>query len=84
MRFLLTLIFILILGSCLGQDTISNSIDTMRYGDVIYLYKSSQIVERIHMKGGQIDIKVLYIYKDGVLVRREWWQRGKRISYTLE
>jgi hypothetical protein len=36
------------------------------------------------MKGDQIDIKVIYIYKDGMLLRREWWQRGKRISYTLE
>jgi hypothetical protein len=36
------------------------------------------------MKGGQIDIRVVYVYKEGVLVRREWWQRGKRISYTLE
>jgi hypothetical protein len=80
MRFLLTLIFILILGSCLGQDTI----DTVRYGDVIYLFKKDVLVERLHMKGGQIDIKVIYVYKDGVLVRREWWQKGKRISYTLD
>ena len=70
MRFLLTLIFILILGSCLSQDTLVNSVDTVRYGDVIYLFKKDVLVERSHMKGGQIDIKVLYIYKDGVLVRR--------------
>jgi hypothetical protein len=80
MRFLLTLIFILILGTCLGQDTI----DTVRYGDVIYLFKKDVLVERLYMKGDQVDIKVIYIYKDGVLLRREWWQRGKRISYTLE
>ena len=87
MRFLLTLIFILILGSCLGQDTIVtvvNSVDTMRYGDVIYLFKKDVLVERLHMKGDQVDIKVIYVYKDGVLVRREWWQKGKRISYTLD
>jgi hypothetical protein len=80
MRFLSTLIFALTFGICLGQDTI----DTVRYGDVIYLFKKDVLVERLHMKGGQIDIKVIYVYKDGVLVRREWWQKGRRISYTLE
>ena len=81
MRFLSTLIFILILGSCLSQDTL---VDTMRYGDVIYLFKKDVLIERLHMKGGQIDIKVIYVYKDGVLIRREWWQRGKRISYVMD
>jgi hypothetical protein len=80
MRFLSTFIFALTFGICLGQDTI----DTMRYGDVIYLFKKDVLVERLHMKGDQVDIKVIYVYKDGVLVRREWWQKGKRISYTLE
>jgi hypothetical protein len=80
MRFLSTLIILLITNYCLAQDTI----DTVRYGDVIYLFKKDVLVERLHMKGGQIDIKVIYVYKDGVLVRREWWQKGKRISYTLE
>ena len=80
MRFLSTLIILLITNYCLAQDTI----DTVRYGDVIYLFKKDVLVERLHMKGGQIDIKVIYVYRDGVLVRREWWQRGKRISYTLD
>jgi hypothetical protein len=84
MRFLSTLILTLVISSCLSQDTISNSVDTVRYGDVIYLFKKDVLIERLHMKGGQIDIKVIYVYKDGVLIRREWWQRGKRISYTLE
>jgi hypothetical protein len=84
MRFLSTLILTLVISSCLSQDTISNSVDTVRYGDVIYLFKKDVLIERLHMKGGQIDIKVIYVYKEGVLVRREWWQRGKRISYTLE
>jgi hypothetical protein len=61
-----------------------NSVDTVRYGDVIYLFKKDVLVERLHMKGGQIDIKVIYVYKDGVLIRREWWQRGKRISYVMD
>jgi hypothetical protein len=80
MRFLSTLIFTLVIGTCLGQDTL----DTVRYGDVIYLFKKDVLVERLHMKGDQVDIKVIYVYKDGVLVRREWWQKGKRISYTLD
>jgi hypothetical protein len=80
MRFLSTLIILLITNYCLAQDTI----DTVRYGDVIYLFKKDVLVERLHMKGDQVDIKVIYVYKDGVLVRREWWQKGKRISYTLD
>jgi hypothetical protein len=84
MRFLSTLILTLVISSCLSQDTISNSVDTVRYGDVIYLFKKDVLVERLHMKGDQIDIRVIYIYKEGVLLRREWWQRGKRISYTID
>jgi hypothetical protein len=80
MRFLSTLILTLVISSCLSQDTL----DTVRYGDVIYLFKKDVLVERLHMKGGQIDIKVIYVYKDGVLIRREWWQRGKRISYVMD
>ena len=80
MRFLSTLILTLVISSCLGQD----SIDTVIRGDVVYLYKKGLILERLHMKGDQIDIKVIYVYRDGVLVRREWWQRGKRISYTID
>ena len=80
MRFLSTFILLLITNYCLAQDTI----DTVRYGDVIYLFKKDVLIERLHMKGDQVDIKVIYVYKDGVLVRREWWQRGKRISYTLD
>ncbi len=80
MRFLSTLILTLVISSCLSQDTI----DTVRRGDVIYLYKKGLILERHYMKGDQIDIKVIYVYRDGVLVRREWWQKGKRISYTID
>jgi hypothetical protein len=80
MRFLLTFILTLVISNCLSQDTL----DTVRYGDVIYLFKKDLLVERLHMKGGQIDIKVIYIYKDGMLLRREWWQRGKRISYVMD
>ena len=80
MRFLSTLIILLITNYCLAQDTL----DTVLRGDVIYLYKNGQIVERLHMKGDQVDIKVIYVYREGVLVRREWWRAGKRLSYTLE
>jgi hypothetical protein len=80
MRFLSTLILTLVISSCLGQD----SIDTVIRGDVVYLYKKGLILERLHMKGDQIDIKVIYVYRDGVLVRREWWQKGQRISYTID
>jgi len=80
MRFLYTLIILLITNYCLAQDTI----DTVRYGDVIYLFKKDVLVERLHMKGDQVDIKVIYVYREGVLVRREWWRAGKRLSYTLE
>lgn len=87
MRFLLTFIFILILGSCLSQDTVRY---TDMYGDMDLVYFTiphidlGQIKEKIFYTDGQIDIKVIYVYKEGVLVRREWWQRGKRISWTMD
>jgi antitoxin component YwqK of YwqJK toxin-antitoxin module len=48
------------------------------------VYVNGVISEKIFYQNGKIDIKVIYIYKDGVLLRREWWQRGKRISYTID
>jgi predicted nuclease with RNAse H fold len=80
MRFLSTLIFTLTFGICLAQD----SIDTVIKGDAIYLYKKGLIVERYYMKGDKIDLRIVYVYRDGVLVRREWWRDGKRTSYTIE
>jgi hypothetical protein len=64
----------------LAQDTI----DTMLKGDAIYLYKKGLIVERHYMKGDQIDVKVIYIYRDCLLVRREWWKEGKMVSVTID
>ena len=87
MRFLLTFIFISILGKSLSQDTIRY---TDMYGDMDLVYFTiphidlGQIKEKIFYTDGQIDIRVVYIYKDGVLVRREWWQRGERISWTMD
>jgi hypothetical protein len=87
MRFLLTFIFISILGKSLSQDTIRY---TDMYGDMDLVYFTiphinlGQIKEKIFYTDGQIDIRVIFIYKDGVLVRREWWQRGERISYVMD
>jgi hypothetical protein len=75
MRFLSTLILTLVIGTCLGQDTV-------HYDGMDVVYVNGQISQKIYY--GKIDIKVLYIYKDGVLLRREWWQKGKRISYTID
>ena len=80
MRFLSTLIIILITNYCLAQDTL----DTVRNGDITLLYKKGQIQEKWYYVNDQVDIKVIYVYRDGVLVRREWWRAGKRLSYTLE
>jgi len=87
MRFLLTFIFILILGKSLSQDTVRY---TDMYGDMDLVYFTiphinlGQIKEKIFYTDGQIDIRVVYIYKEGVLIRREWWQSGKRISYVMD
>ena len=80
MRFLSTFILTLTFGICLAQDTI----DTVRTGDITLLYKKGLIQEKWYYVNDQVDIKVVYVYKDGVLVRREWWRAGKRLSYTLE
>ena len=87
MRFLLTFIFILFIGRSFSQDTIRY---TDGYGDMDIVYftiphiNCGRISQKIYYTDGQVDIKVIYIYKDGVLHHREWWQRGKRISWTLE
>jgi len=83
MRFIFTIVITLVLTTGWTQ-TSSDTIDTVRRGDVDYLYLSGRLIERIHYKGGQVDIRVIYLYKNGQLVRREWWQKGKRISYTIE
>jgi len=80
MRFLSTLIITLTFGICLAQDTI----DTVRNGDIALLYKKGQLQEKWYYVNDQVDIKVIYVYRDGVLVRREWWRDGKRLSYTIE
>jgi len=80
MRFLSTLSLLLMVNFYLAQDTI----DTMLKGDAIYLYKKGLIVERHYMKGDQIDVKVIYIYRDCLLVRREWWKEGKMVSVTID
>lgn len=77
MRFLFTFIFILNFGICFSQDT-------LHYIDMDIIYVNGLIGQKIFYKDGKIDIRVIYIYKEGVLVRREWWQRGKRISYVMD
>lgn len=80
MRFLSTLVLLLITNYCLAQDTI----DTVRNGEIVLLYKKGLIQEKWYYVNDQIDIKVIYVYKEGVLVRREWWRADKRLSYTIE
>ena len=90
MRYLFTFIFILVLASpvgCLSQsDTLD--LDSVITSDVTYLYSSELsrgvIQERIYYKGGLEDIRVVYIWREGLLLRREWWRGGKRISSTIE
>ena len=87
MRFLLTFIFILVIGTGFSQDTIRY---TDMYGnmDIVYFtiphINYDKIKEKIYYTNGQIDIRVIYIYKEGVLHHREWWQRGERISWTMD
>jgi len=90
MRYLFTFIFILVLaspvGSCLSQvlDTLTLDLDSVITADVTYLYSRGVIQERIYYKGVVVDIRVVYIWREGLLLRREWWRGGKRISSTIE
>ena len=81
MRILSTLIFICAFGSCRAQ---TDTIDTIRRGVADYLYENGRLIETIYYAGDKVDIRVIYLYKDGLLVRREWWKGGKRISYTID
>jgi hypothetical protein len=82
MRFIFTISITLALVT--GWTQTSDSIDTIVSGNVHSLYVKGRLIEKIFYKGDEVDIRVIYLYKDGLLVRREWWQKGKRISYTIE
>jgi len=88
MRYLFTFIFILVLaspvGSCLSQDLDTLDLDSVITAAVTYLYSGGVIQERIYYKGVVVDIRVVYIWREGLLLRREWWRGGKRISSTIE
>lgn len=81
MKILLTLILSLVINPYLSQP---ETIDTVRTADVINLYKNGILQERWYHKNNKIDIKIIYVYRDGVLVSREWWRDNKKLSYTLE
>ena len=78
------MILMLAYGRCQIANIHIDSLDTVINGDMAYIYYRNQIIERLHYVGDQIDITVVYIYRDGVLVRREWWRAGKMFSSTLE
>lgn len=61
-----------------------DSLDTIRSGDIAFVYSGKVLLERLHYIEDVIDVTVLYIYKDGQLVRREWWKKGKKFSETWE
>ena len=86
MKFIFTLLMVLILayGRCQITNVHIDSLDTVVNGDVAYVYYHKIILERLHYIGDKIDVTVLYIYREGLLVRREWWREGKMISYTME
>ena len=81
MKILSTFILTLLLQTCLSQP---DTIDTVRTADVINIYKNGVLQEKWYHKNNKIDIKIIYVYRDGVLVSREWWRDNKKLSYTLE
>ena len=78
------MVLILAYGRCQIANIHIDSLDTIRIDDMAYVYYHKLILERLHYIGDKIDVTVLYIYREGVLVRREWWKDGKRISYTVD
>ena len=86
MRFIFTIALTLTIacGWCQIATIHIDSLDTIRLDDMAYVYYHKLILERLHYVGDKIDVTVLYIYREGLLVRREWWRDGKMISYTME
>ena len=78
------MVLILAYGRCQITNVHIDSLDTIRLDDMAYVYYHKIIIERLHYVGDKIDVTVLYIYREGLLVRREWWREGKMISYTME
>lgn len=83
MRFILTISLMLMFAFGFSQSRL-DSLDTVTTGDVAYVYYGKTLLQRLHYLDSEIDIKVVYIYRDGVLVRREWWRGDKMLSYTIE
>ncbi len=58
--------------------------DTLHYERIDSVYTNALLSEVIHYDMiGNIDTKILYIYKDNILLRREWWRKGIKISTVL-
>ena len=86
MKFFLLIAMLLTLGFGFSQTATYHidSLDTVKSGDVTYIYYHNILLERVHYIEDKVDVTVLYIYKDGNLIRREWWKKGNKFSETWE
>ena len=73
MRLIIILLFTLIISGYKAQS------DTIKR-----IYKDGLLSEVIFLKDNKEDINIVFIYKEGVLTRREWWKNGIKISTTIE
>ena len=62
----------------------SFSQDTIRYEDIDFIFNNDYILEKIFYKKDKVDIRIVYYYKDDILVKRIWLRRDKIIGISIE
>jgi hypothetical protein len=77
MKVLFFILFNILFFSSFSQDTI-------RYEDIDFIFNNDYILEKIFYKKDKVDIRIVYYYKDDILVKRIWLRRDKIIGISIE
>ena len=77
MKVLFFILFNILFFSSFSQDTI-------RCEDIDFNFNNDYILEKIFYKKDKVDIRIVYYYKDDILVKRIWLRRDKIIGISIE
>jgi hypothetical protein len=77
MKVLFFILFNILFFSSFSQDTI-------RCEDIDFIFNNDYILEKIFYKKDKVDIRIVYYYKDDILVKRIWLRRDKIIGISIE
>ena len=77
MKVLFFILFNILFFSSFSQDTI-------RCEDIDFIFNNDYILEKIFYKKDKVDIRIVYYYKDDILVKRIWLRSDKIIGISIE